>query len=80
MNTRQGESDKTWFRGDRFFHVGEQWYFSTREGFEIGPYNSQDEAHAGLEIYVEALEDRDITPLQASKLALQGIWASTHFQ
>ena len=26
------------FRSNRFFCVGNHWYFSTREGFDSGPY------------------------------------------
>lgn len=36
------------FRTSRFFCVGNRWYFSTREGFDSGPYASRERAEAGL--------------------------------
>ena len=39
---RKGES--TWFRSDRVFGAGDQWYFHTREGIDIGPYDTRFEA------------------------------------
>ncbi len=42
--SRRDESNKTWFRSDRVFHSNGRWYFHTREGIDIGPYESQLEA------------------------------------
>ena len=41
---RQNESPKTWFRSDRVFLSDDKWYFHTREGVDVGPYDSQFEA------------------------------------
>lgn len=48
---RKNEQAKTWFRSERVYLASiDQWYFRTREGVEIGPYESQFEAEieAGL--------------------------------
>lgn len=47
---RENEKKKTWFRSDRVFITNGQWYFHTREGIDVGPYESQLEAEieAGL--------------------------------
>lgn len=38
---RKGESEGTWFRSDRAFQVGGEWYLSTREGLVVGPIQSK---------------------------------------
>jgi len=45
MLVRRGnEQRKTWFRSDRVFNCNGQWYFHTREGIDVGPYESHLEA------------------------------------
>ena len=46
---RRGESTKLWFRSERFFKVGGVWFFTTREGINIGPYASELEARKQLQ-------------------------------
>ena len=41
---RRDESQKTWFRSERVFNCNGKWYFHTREGIDVGPYDSQLEA------------------------------------
>ena len=48
MNIRLGESGCDFFRADRFYQISNQWYFSTRENLQIGPYNALDEAEVEL--------------------------------
>lgn len=48
---RKDEKSRLWFRSERVFLSGHnEWYFQTREGVNIGPYESQFEAEieAGL--------------------------------
>ena len=45
---RDNEKERTWFRSDRVFITNGQWYFHTREGIDVGPYESQ------LECEIEA--------------------------
>lgn len=79
MNIRKGETEKTWFRTDRFFHTNEAWFFLTREGVEVGPFKSPEAANHGLNRYVEAMKHKETSGLYACKVAVQGVWASTHF-
>jgi hypothetical protein len=41
---RQGEDHRKWYRSDRFFQVDGVWFFSTREGIDVGPYDFEEEA------------------------------------
>jgi len=48
---RSEEQERVWFRSERVFLSGEsEWYFQTREGVDVGPYDTQFEAEveAGL--------------------------------
>lgn len=48
---RKGESGEIPYRSGRFFCAGGKWYFSTREGDDVGPFESLDLARAGLVEY-----------------------------
>ncbi len=41
---RRYERSRAWFRSDRVFAMNGRWFFSTREGIELGPYMSHAEA------------------------------------
>ncbi|MCZ6620167.1 MAG: DUF6316 family protein [Gammaproteobacteria bacterium] len=41
---RSGEVPKNWNRSQRFFKVGGVWFFSTREGIDVGPFGTENEA------------------------------------
>ncbi len=41
---RHNELTRTWFRSDPVFSCNGRWYFHTREGIDVGPYDSQLEA------------------------------------
>ncbi|ARU54986.1 MAG: DUF6316 family protein [Pseudomonadales bacterium] len=57
MVVRAGEKDKTWFRGDRFYSIQGEWYFTTREGSEEGPFGSKKEAEMELLLYIRHADD-----------------------
>ncbi len=38
---RQGEAPKQWYRSVRFFQVDGVWFFSTREGIDVGPFETE---------------------------------------
>jgi len=42
-------------RRDRFFSVSNKWYFSTREGFDSGPYATRDRAATGLQRFLDVV-------------------------
>jgi len=50
---RAGESGRPPFRTGRFFNVGTNWYFASREAIDQGPYNSKSEAESALIKYIE---------------------------
>ncbi len=57
MNTqiRSGEGGRIPFRSSRFFCVGNKWYFTTREGFDSGPFASRDRAEIGLKRFLHVV-------------------------
>lgn len=50
---RAGENGAVPLRSDRFFAAQGAWYFSTREGAPIGPFEDKDEAVQGLHDFIE---------------------------
>ena len=57
VGRRDEKSKKTWFREDRVFHTNEQWYFHTREGIDVGPYESQLEAEIEASMLKELIKN-----------------------
>ncbi len=39
-------------RANRFYKLSDNWYFTTREGLSMGPYDSQEEAKTGTSDYI----------------------------
>lgn len=56
---RHEEKPKTWFRSERVFLSDHQWFFHTREGVDVGPYDSQFEAEIEAGMLKELLRERD---------------------
>lgn len=50
---RQDEQGNIPFRSNRFFYVGNKWYFSTREGFDSGPYANKERAQNSLQRFLK---------------------------
>jgi len=57
MSVRTGETTKNWFRSERFMHVNDQWFFSTREMTEEGPFSSKEDAEMELLLYIRHAND-----------------------
>ena len=54
---RRNEKAKVWFRSERVIMLGEDnWYIQTREGVDIGPYDTRFEAEIEGELLVELLK------------------------
>lgn len=51
MMVRENEAIKGWFRCDRFMQSGRRWFYMTREGTQVGPFNSKNEAESDLYWY-----------------------------
>ncbi len=57
MSVRSGELTKNWFRSERFTLVNDQWFFTTREMTEEGPFSSKNEAEMELLLYIRHEND-----------------------
>ena len=77
---RSGEEQKLWFRGDRFFKVESDWYFTTREQRDVGPYASRKDAEHGLQLFIDCIEKQHTEPDYAVSIALKGDWAIARYQ
>ena len=53
---RSGELGATPMRTDRFFAVNSAWFFATREGASIGPFESKNDAQKGLSDFVDFIQ------------------------
>lgn len=49
---RHGEEGNFPFRSGRFYSVGSDWFAMTREGYELGPFRSREEAKMAVAAYV----------------------------
>lgn len=50
---RAGEKEvPVTFRSNRFFTSGTNWYFSTREGIDQGPFPNRISAHEAIQEYI----------------------------
>lgn len=58
MGKRKGDDNKTFFNSDRFFNEGGKWFFTTREGQLMGPFDSRKDAEQELMLYLRSLEER----------------------
>jgi Domain of unknown function (DUF6316) len=52
---RFGEQGKAPDRNSRFIKKGSYWYYTTREGVDIGPFDSQKDAELGVTEFIEFL-------------------------
>lgn len=50
---RAGEAGPVPQRHERFFAIASDWYFHTREGSPMGPFDSRREAEQGLSDFIE---------------------------
>lgn len=54
MTRREGESDRTWFRIDRFYCSNGKWYFSSRNYQNHGPFDTRSDAETELLFFMRA--------------------------
>lgn len=80
MKIRTGEVEGTRFRSERFFTAEGEVYCSTREGLNLGPFESKKAASYALNIYIESIESGLCSPEKARNLAMNGRWASNHYE
>lgn len=63
-NRKNDSKDLKADRTDRFTKEGEHWFFKTREGLDVGPFDSRSEAQYALLYFVERLEWPDAEQLK----------------
>lgn len=57
VSARKGEHDiSISFRSNRIFAIGTDWYFSTREGIDHGPYLTKEIAEYEINNYICATQ------------------------
>ncbi len=64
---RAGEPYQTWFRSGRIHRIGGMWLICTREGIDVGPFDSEFEARKHERRLVVLLE-RATTPEEAHRI------------
>ena len=53
MSNRAGENGKVPARSGRFLKKEGYWYYSTREGVDIGPFDSREDAEVGVGEFID---------------------------
>ncbi|MFA7554328.1 MAG: DUF6316 family protein [Spongiibacteraceae bacterium] len=69
---RDGETGAVPMRSARFYTIQGDWYFSTREGAAIGPFDNKMEASQGLQDFIEFMslaEPKTLSKLYAALTA-----------
>lgn len=64
---RKGETGRSPTRAERFFEKDDYWYYTTREGADIGPFDTLDEAVTGCLAFIDFISAGD--PSFSSTLA-----------
>ena len=77
MKYRAGESEQRWYRFDRFYNTNEGWFFSTREGENVGPFVSRSVAEKAVKLYIKYTTNEEGSGSYGARLAKHGFWAST---
>lgn len=62
---RDGEKGAIPKRTSRFYHLYNAWYFHTREGANIGPFNDEPEARKGLTDFLDFIALADTQTLKS---------------
>ncbi len=53
MDIRHGEQGQPPTRKERFFQLDAYWYYTTREGVDIGPFDNRADAIEGCTDFIE---------------------------
>lgn len=56
---RIGENTEAANRSTRFFQIESYWYYNTREGVAIGPFDTQSEAETGVSDFIDFIIHAD---------------------
>lgn len=80
MVYRRGEEVKTWYRMDRIYMSDGQWFFSTREGEEVGPFATRGAAQNGVGAFLRHTKTAHTNGTYAAKVARAGLFATTLYR
>jgi len=53
ISNRHGESGNIPFRSGRFYNVDSEWYYTSREHSDIGPFHDREQADEALNIFLQ---------------------------
>ena len=67
LSSRSGENESHPIRNERFFQMEHHWYYTTREGVNVGPFDSYHEADQGVAEFIEFVSAADDKILEAFK-------------
>lgn len=76
---RRGESEKTWFRTDRCFRIGVDWFVTTREGRNMGPFKTREAAEQSTGDYILSVKQRKNASIEAKRLSNTDVWSTNNF-
>lgn len=57
MEQRTGEAKSVHGRAGRFYSIAEQWYFSSREDLQVGPFASRNAAEDALQNFLRHIKE-----------------------
>ena len=80
MYRKDDTEEKTRFRMDRYYMSNGNWYFSTREGEEVGPFATRGSAVNGVAAFIRHTKTAKTTGRYAAKVAYAGLFASTLYR
>ena len=52
------DADALYFQMDRFIQQNDEWFYTTREGEERGPFKSKDDAEKDLIAYLQTIKSK----------------------
>lgn len=80
MIVRKGEGQGNWVRANRYFKVGTDYFFGTREGTIVGPFDSVFAAEQGFSLYLQYLKEGKAAGIYASTIANKNPWDKAHYR
>lgn len=63
-DNRTGEQGSIPERQDRIFQKADYWYYKTREGVDIGPFDTRTDAESGANEFISFIATADSTMIE----------------
>ena len=67
-SNRAGEDGAIPLRSDRFLKKNDYWYYTTREGVEVGPYDLPQDAEQGVGEFINFIDASEPKIIEMLKL------------